>query len=842
MNKVKTGRETSVLVIDDEESVRLSVTRMLSKLGFATDSAAEGYEGLQKLLKNDYALVIVDLNMRRMDGIAFIQEARKIWPWLAIIILTGYNNTKERKQAAKLGVTTILNKPCKQEALKSAIETELARETSDENPAGVPTGFIKSQLNILRQISESALNAENVLEALTALGAGLGRLMPCSSVSLLYACDDPPLLVIDAMAPLSENMIDAVRKTILNSYEAVSGRRLDKTEMDVRIINKRGKPSDKGKPESIVAIPVIIQEHVSAMFALASAVPNAFTKEDVSFLYHAANHLSMVMLALSHMRQLATHDALTGLYNHAHLEKQLALRWAEAEKHDSDISLAIMDVDYFKNVNDIYGHLTGDQVLKELAELVKTSAGTDTITARYGGDEFVIVLPGKNLNQAENTARALAEQVANHVFSRNKHNIKITVSTGIADRSVSGTDDSVELLSKADQTLYEAKRSGRNKVCAYSASNTLKQMNIQAASPQPGSVSRTDQQRPTANILLAEDDPDVRAVLHSYIPDYHHIHDATTFQETFTSVKNHNFDIILLDIHFPDGNGLDILPLLAETENPPVVIVITGDNSAKHSIKSLKHGVYDFITKPFKREDITATVEKAAEIRRRNLEEKDYHRYLEELVREKSVSLTKALEDVQNSYETSMEILASLIDAREHNTGKHSVRVRELAVILGKALKLPQADIDLLAKASLLHDIGKIAIPDSILLKKGMLTPEETAIMQTHPQIGLEMLRANPYLRDAAEIIYSHHEKYNGTGYPRGLKGEEICLGARIFAIIDAYDAMRANRIYSPSMPADMAAAEIKRCSGSHFDPRIVDVFCQCLPEIELAWRHFWNK
>ena len=203
------------------------------------------------------------------------------------------------------------------------------------------------------------------------------------------------------------------------------------------------------------------------------------------------------------------------------------------------------------------------------------------------------------------------------------------------------------------------------------------------------------------------------------------------------------------------------------------------------------------------------------------------------MVRQKSATLMEALEQLKESHDFTLQALAGLLDVREHNTGKHSVRVRELSLVLGRAMGLPAKDIETLSYGALLHDIGKIAVPDSVLLKPGPLTAEEWTLMKAHPEVGHRILVANRYLKDVAELVYAHQERYDGKGYPRGLKGDEICLGARVFAVIDAYDAMRSNRPYRLSMSPDEAVRELRSGVGSHFDPGVVEVFLRHLNEME---------
>lgn len=180
-----------------------------------------------------------------------------------------------------------------------------------------------------------------------------------------------------------------------------------------------------------------------------------------------------------------------------------------------------------------------------------------------------------------------------------------------------------------------------------------------------------------------------------------------------------------------------------------------------------------------------------------------------------------------------LEALAAMQDAREQKTGAHSKRVAEMALVLAREMGVTPEEVQTIRMGALLHDIGKIAVPDSILLKPGALTPDERETMRTHAQAGYDILHSSPVLRPAAEIVISHHERYDGTGYPRGLKGAAICLGARILAVIDTYDAIRADRPYSKGRSAEEALAEILRHRGSQFDPAVVDALRRCQAGIE---------
>jgi putative nucleotidyltransferase with HDIG domain len=244
-------------------------------------------------------------------------------------------------------------------------------------------------------------------------------------------------------------------------------------------------------------------------------------------------------------------------------------------------------------------------------------------------------------------------------------------------------------------------------------------------------------------------------------------------------------------------------------------------------------GAYDFVAKPFIYNQLTAFVHRALEYRRLLVENRNYQIHLEDMVRVKSAALSQALEQVKQSYIFTLEALAATLDAREHDTGQHSIRVSKLARVLASEMNLSETAVEEIGHGALLHDIGKIAIPDCILLKPGPLDPDEWTIMKKHPEIGYNILRSSPYLERVSQIVYEHQERFDGSGYPRALRGSEICLGARIFAIADSYDAMRSRRAYSDPTRPEEPAAEIFKHRGKQCDPEVVDAFQRCLPELE---------
>jgi len=293
---------------------------------------------------------------------------------------------------------------------------------------------------------------------------------------------------------------------------------------------------------------------------------------------------------------------------------------------------------------------------------------------------------------------------------------------------------------------------------------------------------------------------------------------AANGQEGLKMFRASRPPLIVTDLKMPVMDGIGLLEGVRREDKDTAVIVLTGAPDVKTAIDSLKLGAYDFIMKPVNVDELLFAAERALERRQLLIERREYQELLERRVEE-------ATRDLHEAYRATLEALGSALDSRDVGTESHSRRVHGYALATARAYGVPEADIPDLEHGVLLHDIGKIGIPDAILLKPGPLTPEEWKTMRRHPEIGKRLIENVPFLFGAIPIIYCHHEKWDGSGYPRALQGEEIPVGARIFSVVDAFDAMTFDRPYSKAVPFQAAFTEITRCSGSHFDPTVVDAF-----------------
>jgi putative nucleotidyltransferase with HDIG domain len=328
-------------------------------------------------------------------------------------------------------------------------------------------------------------------------------------------------------------------------------------------------------------------------------------------------------------------------------------------------------------------------------------------------------------------------------------------------------------------------------------------------------------------ILVADDEPPIREVVSSMLSAANYTcQECSSGADALQMLKSQGpFQLVLYDLTMKDLDGITFLDhsKQAYPEMPLVVVASISDISI--ALAAIRDGAYDYLLKPFEREQLLKTVSRALENHRLRVENRTYQTNLESLVRARTDQLQTSMRNLERSYDITLDALSDAMGVKDQDTVGHARRVTAFSIAIAKAMRLPQEKIPTIARAAFLHDIGKIAIPDAILRKPGNLTLEETATMQQHCDKGFQIVKKIPFLVDACDIIYSHHERYDGTGYPRGLRSQDIPLGARIVAVANALDSITSDLPYRPAQSFTTARNEIKLWSGRQFDPEIVQVF-----------------
>ncbi len=343
-----------------------------------------------------------------------------------------------------------------------------------------------------------------------------------------------------------------------------------------------------------------------------------------------------------------------------------------------------------------------------------------------------------------------------------------------------------------------------------------------------------------ARALVVDDEPAVREILEERLRQSRFdCWSCSSGEEALALLNQEAFDVVLSDLSMTGMSGIDLLRATRAKYPGTAFILVTGTQDVHVGIEAMKQGASDYLTKPFQLGAVVHNVEQALDKKRLERELDTYRQRLEQMVEERTAQLRTALREVEEAYRATLEALGAALDLRDSATEGHCGRVTRYAALIAQAMGCSDAQVQEIARGAYLHDIGKIGIPDEVLLKQGKLDPREKLVMETHAMIGYRLVQRFPFLAGSAQTILSHHERFDGGGYPQGLKGEEIPLGARVFAVADAFDAMTSDRPYRKALSFAAAIERIRSESGRQFDPEIVRAFLtipeRAWPELQTA-------
>ncbi len=469
-------------------------------------------------------------------------------------------------------------------------------------------------------------------------------------------------------------------------------------------------------------------------------------------------------------------DSLTGLYTHGFFQVSLDRELKRSRRYGLSFTIGLIDIDFFFAYNKRLGHLQGDRMLKELAGLILQKIRKVDLAARYSGDVFTVIF----INSDAPSIREAAERIRQSV--EKAYGGAITISVGLSSFPQDARNGE-SLIHRAQEALYQAKICGKNQVYFFKEEKM----------PMDGQKPR---------ILTVDDDPGNLKLLDALLlPLNYEVIKASNGEDALSIVNKIDVDLILLDILMPNMDGYEICRRVKGNEATrliPVLMITTLDD-IESKIRGIEAGAEDFITKPPNK--------------------------LELLARVKSLIKVKKLNSSLTSIENVLFSMANAVEAKDPYTKGHILRVSNLAVALGKGKGLSMADIEALRLGGILHDIGKIGIPQEVLNKPGPLTSDEWEIIKGHADKGYMIsLPLEKTLGPALEAIRYHHERLDGSGYPIGLKGDEISTVARIMAIVDIYDALLTDRPYRQRMNQEKALAILRQEAGEgKLDKEIVE-------------------
>ena len=326
-------------------------------------------------------------------------------------------------------------------------------------------------------------------------------------------------------------------------------------------------------------------------------------------------------------------------------------------------------------------------------------------------------------------------------------------------------------------------------------------------------------------LLIVDDEAAVRGVLHDLLEQSYDCAEASSAEEALSLLRVSSYDLVISDITMAGMSGLEMIPHIKSISPDSVIVMVSGMQTIESAINALRLGAFDYLMKPFDLRQVEAVIERAHKHHELIVAKQKYENHLEELVDQRTAELDDALGSLENAYRSTLQALTAALETRDAETHGHSERVVTFSLRLGCEYGLDANEMKALEFGSLLHDIGKIGVPDAILRKPGKLTDEEWERMREHPLHGQQILRGIKFLEGAGRVVAQHHEKWDGSGYPIGLRGEEIDICARIFAVADAFDAITSDRVYRRAQTYEAAALELDDWADRQFDPKVVEAF-----------------
>jgi diguanylate cyclase (GGDEF)-like protein len=628
----------------------------------------------------------------------------------------------------------------------------------------------------------------------------------------------------------------------------------NQAHLDPRVAFVPGTPTE---PEALIVVPLIARGALKGTLNVYRIGDDACFSEAEFELAQRLGDAAALALDNAHIRarleREAQTDSLTGLYNHRYFHERLRRELTLASGDHANVAVVMIDIDDFKKVNDVFGHAVGDEVLAELAGHLRATVRASDVVCRIGGEEFAIIVPRSRTERTMMLAKRLAERLESVELQLAG---RIAVSIGIAQ----GPDHAAnprELVACAEAAMMTAKARGKNQVVLFDEAATERPdaaeredirsiAHLKMLQSLAGKLNRSNDVREIGTVIANE----LRLLI-----DYHNCRVFVRDGDELTPIAFQG------ELISPDGDveqafrtrvGEGLTGHVVETGEPlllddaaacPYAVSVAGTAPIEESIiavpllygaratgaivvSALGLGRFD--------EDDLRLLEVLAGHAAVALE----NARLYEEARREAATANELLQDLERTFLSTVEALANALEARDEYTSSHARWITDTALRVGEELGLDGETLKRLELGALFHDIGKIGIPNSVLLKPGPLTDEERALIETHPELGARIIAPIEQLQGVCEIVRACHERWDGGGYPDRKAGDEIPLEARIIFACDAFHAMTTDRPYRAALAPEEALRRLEEAAGTQFDPQVVEVCLRVLADAPAPDEH----
>jgi diguanylate cyclase (GGDEF)-like protein len=717
--------------------------------------------------------------------------------------------------------------------------------------AAEPAGPSADSYRRLADVFHDLLSEQSLDSLLVRIADTLEEIVPYEALHI-YEADEPKRQLVPALvrSEYAQEIYDdtfpfgvGITGWAVEHREPVLS---NQAHLDPRVAFVPGTPTE---PEALIVVPLIARGVLKGTLNVYRIGEHASFSEAEFELAQRLGDAAALALDNAHIRarleREAQTDSLTGLYNHRYFHERLRRELTKASAHHEHVAVVMVDIDDFKKVNDVFGHAVGDEVLAELAAQLRGTVRSSDVVCRIGGEEFAIVVPRSSRERTTKLAQRLAEKLERVDLDLAG---KIAVSIGIAQGPEHAANPR-ELVACAEAAMMTAKARGKNRVVFFDETATERPdspgedirsiAHLKMLQSLGGKLNRSNDVREIGMAIANE----LRLLI-----DYHNCRVFVRDGDELTPIAFQG------ELHADDRTAVEVYRTRVG-EGLTGRVVETGEPLLLDDAASCAFAVSVEGTEPIEESIIAVPLNYGARVTGAIVVsalglaqfDDDDLRLLEVLAGHAAVALENArlyeearreaeaarelLGDLERTFLSTVEALANALEVQDEYTSSHARWITDTSLRVGEELGLDEDTLKRLELGALFHDIGKIGIPNSILLKPGPLTAEERALIETHPDLGAKIIAPIDQLQGVCEIVRACHERWDGGGYPDGRAGDAIPLEARIIFACDAYHAMTTDRPYRDALPAGEALRRLQEAAGSQFDPRVVDVCLRVLAD-----------